>query len=334
MLFDQLGILTKRRFQMPSEVTARQSRKSARLQPSEELRRPDEHGQLPHIILTTYPDRPINELQADDILEINWTGVQTAIRDAVIRVKHEGDLSSSTMRETIQLIALALKKLEMEDAVFQRRLTNLPGIGFVGWLIALTPTAIGKRAREVIKTRRESLRKSQALGETRDTLFRLRVELAKAVDAKVDALLLLENQEYRKLQQHLASLQVICNTAKNILQDLCDLEEIEKKLARNNDAYHVSVRTNRMRKKQLESKLPAFIEFCEQHTGQEVTVNTDTVGVCLWQVLAELDAKASPYERQMEALRDARKQELYGSANASIDTDDQPNGEAVSLKSP
>lgn len=283
---------------MPTETTALEARKKQQLQPSEDLRRPNQHGQMPHIF-TTLPDLPLGELDIDDILEINWSGVATAVRDAIVRVKHEGDLSSATLRETIQLIALALRKLEADDADLQRRVRA--DIGF--W------------------ERRKTRKKVRALGATRETLFELRIELARVVDRRIDAVLMRESQEYRDLQQQLSSQPAIRSTAKSILEELDEVEKLEVRVTRQyHDAYasEATYEANKTRLAHLKSKLPAFIEFVSRQMKRGAKDWGD-VEVCLKQLIAEIDARTLPIERTMEAMRDVRKYELYAQAATVID---------------
>ena len=289
-----------------SEVT----QKNTQLHPSEELRRPDQHGQLPHIILTTSPDTPLRDLTIDDIVQINWHAVLTAIRDAIVRVKHEGDLSSATLRETIQLIALALKKLEAEDAYYRRLLVDHPRIGLIAWFIALWPGIYGQRVRKVLEARRRAQRKIVELEEVRDNLFEGRIELASEVDRRLDGVLLRENDEYLEMHRSLPQNAGIRAEAKVILDEFRHLDKLEQYVSSN----EISA-TGRRMMKQIREKMPAYIEFAAEQSGREIE-NQDRgrAEVCLRRLIAELDAKAEPIERAMEAMRDARKQELYGLA--------------------
>ena len=283
---------------MPTETTALEARKNQRLQPSEDLRRPNQHGQMPHVF-TTFPDLLLGQLEIDDILEINWSGVETAVRDAIVRVRHEGDLSSATLRETIQLIALALRKLEADDADLQRRVRS--DIGF--W------------------ERRRTRKRIRALGETRETLFNLRIELAGEVDRRIGDLLMLESSEYRGLQQRLASQPAIRGTARGILDELAEIEKLDVRVARQYHDRYVSVETyeaNRRRLGQLKEKLPAFIGFVALHMKRTVESRGE-VEICLKQLIAEIEAQTLPVEGAMEAMRDARKHELYAQAATAID---------------
>jgi hypothetical protein len=277
------------------EETALEQVKNQELQPAEDLRRPNKQGQMPHVILSTFPDIPLNQLEIDDILEVNWNGVHTVIRDAIVRVGHEGGLSSSTLRETIRLISLVLRKLDMDDGQLQRLLRS--NIGF--W----------KRLRI-----RWNIR---SLGKKRNMLFALRIELAEEVDAKIHAVLLQENVEYKKLQQELSGTKVaIGSTAHELLDDLARLKQLEIRLS--------SSYTNRdyrqedlAETKQLKAKLPSIYRFVVKNTGEEVN-SPGAAEVSLHQFIGEIDNQIAPIKLMMEAMRDARKQELYDQASAVV----------------
>ncbi len=307
---------------MSTDSTVRKATKALQLRPSAELRRPDEHGQLPHIFLTTYPDRSISELDVDDILEVNWQAVETAIEDSIIRVRHEGDLSSATVRETIQLVALALKKLEIDDAGLQRQLATRLDIGFWAWFVSLLPTESGMKLRLLVKDRKEAKGKRKALKKSRDAIFELRVELADEVDAKIDLMLRATDAEYRDLHQKASKFAPIIATAKAILADLEELDEVEQSLADCSDGAYSSVRQDRSRERQLEGKIPAFERFCAQHT-EEIIVNRGDIEIFVRQLLADYESRTEPFDGQMAGKRDAVKQKLYGEARALLE-DEMP----------
>lgn len=280
--------------------------RNGQLQPAEELRRPDRHGQLPHIIMTTSPDLPLHDLTVDDIVQFNWAAVLTAIRDGIVRVKHEGDLSSATLRETIQLVALALKKLEKDDAYFRRQIADRPRLGLMAWFIALWPGAYGQRVRKVIAARRQADRQIKELAEVRDRLFEGRVELAEAVDRRLDGLLLRESEEYRNLRSRLPQDSSARSMAKAILKDLHRLERLEQEANEVGlDGYEEEEAG------QIERKLSAYFRFASEHSGETVKDIGDAE-VCLCQLVDRLGAQSEPIERAMEEMRNARKQELYG----------------------
>jgi hypothetical protein len=168
--------------------------------------------------------------------------------------------------------------------------------------------------RQQIGARRHARRRLKMLGEVRTTLFDRRIELAEEVDKKVEQEII-ASEEYRVLQTNLAQFEATRATAFELLRQIVDLERLQLELAKDNDGDYPWVRENRQRRKQIEAKLPAFIDFCMSVvTPRSELRNFADVEVCLRQIVADLDAKAAPYEGPMAAMRDAKKRELYGDA--------------------
>lgn len=290
------------------------------LRPAEELRRPDKHGQLPHIILTLSPNTPLDELESDDIIEINWNGVLTAIRDATVRVEHEGDLSSSTLHETIQLIALALKRLEIEDADNRRASACSPRLGFFVWLVSWTPGSFGARARALISEHNTREDKIAKLLEIREKIFNGRVGLARLVDTRLQALLMRENAEYRELEERCSLSK--CETAKKILADFKKLANLQEKIAQ---GYYESddeedwdyEAEHQEQRRQLFEKIPAYLKFATEQSGKIINDIADAE-LFLRQLVDDFEARTEAVRLQMEAMRHERKRELYSHAAAAL----------------
>jgi hypothetical protein len=296
---------------MTKEAAAEEPPRSMQLHPSRSLHRPDKNGQLPHVFMTLTGDIPLAELTLDDILEVNWNGVKTSIQDTIVRVRHEGDLSSTTVRDTIRLLALVLRKLDMADGEIGQRLEATPGIGFWGWILSLLPTEGSRRLRVISGDRRRLKRKRKQLDGHHDEIFDMRVELADEIDKKIGAMLAARDPEYRELLEKLQTFQATRTTAKSILDDLASLEKLEVKLVNPNDLTDGDVLRQKIR--HLESKLPSFVAFCHRHGGELVRERGD-VGLFVHELAAGLDAQASPLEQVMLSKRETWKQELYAEA--------------------
>lgn len=283
------------------------------LHSAREMRQPDKDGQIPHIFMTLSPDIPLAELTLDDILEVNWNGVKTSIQDAIVRVRHEGDLSSATVRDTIRLIALALKKLGTADADLGHRLANLPGLGFWGWLLAPWPTLTGGKLRKIVRDRRRMKRQRRELDANHDAIFKMRIELAGEIDRKLGSVLTARDPEYHRLHLLIQPLHATRATADGILDDLQRLAKYEVDLVREFSFSDTQVLDKRM--KQIERKMPSFLAFCHRHGGE--VGKRDDVELFVRELCAKLEAETEPIEQIMAAKREAMKEELYAEAGDS-----------------
>ncbi len=295
------------------------SHATPQLRPAEELRRPDKHGQLPHIILTLSPNTPLDELESGDIVEINWNGVLTAIRDATVRVEHEGDLSSSTLHETIQLIALALKRLEIEDADNRRALARSPHLSFFVWLVACTPGSFGARARALISERGTLGGKIAELQAVREKIFQGRITLARLVDIRVHALLVRENAEYREMEKCCSRSKWV--TAKRILEDFKTLADLHEEIAQGYDLSYDGdkerEKENREQRRQLIEKVPVYLKFATEQSGKMIG-DIPNAEFFLRQSVDDFDTITAALHLQMGTLRNERKSELYSHAAAAL----------------
>ncbi len=292
---------------------------NAQQQTLADLRRPNEHVQFGHIFLTLCPDRPLDQLCLDDILDTNWQGVETAVRDAIVRVCHEGDLSSGTLQDTIRLVALALRKLESEDARLRRFVAEHPRVGLIAYLTALFPGPVGESVRKVIAARRNAAAKIVEFACVRDRLFEARIKLAEEVDESLDALLTNESAEYRELRESVPQLGAVAKTAAGILGEIKEWEELEVSIADQEDRRIGDADAkDTKRLQQLGGKQDAYCEFATAHCGQEIN-DLGTVEIALRQLVAEIKRKTEPVELRLQAMRDARKRELYGQAAAMFD---------------
>lgn len=278
------------------------------LHSARELRQPDKDGQIPHIFTTLDTAIPLAELTLDDILEVNWNGVETSVQDAIVRVRHEGDLSSATVRDTIRLVALVLRKLDTADAALARRIEHLPGLGFWGWLLYPWPGSGPRKIRAIARDRRRLKRQRRELDEHHDAIFDLRIELADEIDKKLGAMLAGKDPEYRGLLEKLQAFQSIRSTAKSIIADLESLERFEVKLVNPNDYTPGDVLRQKIA--QIKDKMPSYIAYCQRHGGAHVKLRGD-IELFVRELAADLDAQAAPIEQAMAAKREAWKQELY-----------------------
>lgn len=284
---------------------------SLQLHPARSMRRPDKDGQIPHIFLTLTGDIPLIELTLDDILEVNWNGVKTSIKDSITRVRHEGDLTSETVRDTIRLLSLVLRKLDVADDQLNQRLEVTHSIGFWGWVLSLLPTEGSRKLRAISGERRRLKRKRHELDEHHEEIFEMRVELAQEIDKKIGLLLTARDEEYRALLESLQSFQAVRTTAKSILDDLRSLEELEVKLV--NPLNFTDTDVLRKKIRQIEVKIPSFVAFCGRQDAAHVHKRGDVEQFVL-ELVTGLDAKAVPIEQVMAAKREAWKQELYAEA--------------------
>lgn len=298
---------------MTEKAAAQASPTSLQLHSAREMRQPDKDGQLPHLFMTLSSDIPINELTLDDILEVNWNGVKTSIQDALVRVRHEGDLTSATVRDTIRLVAFVLKKLGSAGADLERRIERHPSLGFWGWLVSLSPTATGGKLRGISRDRRRMKRQRKELDAHHDEIFEMRVEMAQEIDKKLDMVLASTDPAYHELLVRLQSGQAERTTARSILTELERLSTLESKLA---DMYSTDTRVSVTRRKitQINDKLRSFVDFCQRHGGEHVEDRNDAE-LFVREMLARLDAQAAPIEQVMAAKREAMKQELYAEAS-------------------
>lgn len=300
---------------MTEKTAAQAPPNPLQLQSARELRQPDRDGQLSHLFTTLSPDIPLAELALDDILEVNWNAVKTSIHDAVVRVRHEGDLTSVTVRDTIRLVALALKKLGSAGADLERRIESRPGLGFWGWFLWLWPTEAGSRLRAVVRDRRRMKAQRRQLDAHREEIFRMRIEMAREIDRKTGMALAAKDPEYHASLLRLQSSQSDRSTAKRILSDLESLTELEIERAgcnqMNSSDLHRGTLDLKMR--QIQDKMRSFIEFCRRAGGEHVKDRGD-VELFAAELAARLDAQATPIEQVMAAKREAMKRELYAEA--------------------
>ncbi|MEK7546321.1 MAG: hypothetical protein AAB554_04570 [Patescibacteria group bacterium] len=296
---------------MTKDAAVQEPPRSLQLHPSRSLHRPDKDGQMRHVFLTLTGDIPLAELTLDDILEVNWNGVKTSIKDAIVRVRHEGDLTSTTVRDTIRLLALVLRKLDVADGEIGQRLEATPGIGFWGWILSLLPTEGSRRLRAISGERGRLKRKRRELDEHHDEIFEMRIELAGEIDKKLGAMLASKDPEYRGLLEQLQAFQAVRTAAKSILNDLASLEELEVTLVDPDDGTSTDVLDQKIG--QITSKIPSFIAFCQRHEGMHVKKRGD-VELFVRELSADLDARAVPLEQVMQAKRESWKQELYAEA--------------------
>lgn len=267
---------------------------------------------LTHLFTTTSPCSSIHE----DVDEVNWQGIETELTQSIIRIEHEGELSTQIVQESCALLDIALQKLDLEDAVFQRILLQHPPLGFWEWVFIWTPTAAGKKRRGDIGARRYALRRSGIFREIRNRLLELRIRLAGVVDTKIDAILM-GVKEYANLHQNVVAIAGNRETCRSIYEQLQELEQIELSLAINDDDYKASVREKEMRRQQILLKMEAFAQFCltmsdQQTTGRAIrNFDRERIFVFVTHMLSSLDAQVRPHEQRMAAMRDAYKKNYY-----------------------
>lgn len=301
--------------------------KNLTLRSSAELRRPDQLGQIRHIFVLTSHDKPLAELDVDDIMQVNWHGAITMLRDATLAVQHEGGLSSQTLQETIRLTALVLRRLEYEDAEFQKKLTDFPPVGFLGWIIAALPI-FGANNRKIIGIRSQAKKKSNALGDIRDKIFKQREKLAKVVDQLIHDQLTAEDEVYRALSEGLRVTLPTRRTCRDILYQLERVDEIEQDLAHEHqrpkdhrDLNHEAELETEAQ--QISSRIGAYCAFYNQNAGAEAKVSKNNRGELharIAELLTRLDEADSPTEARLAAMRRVVKQRLYAEASETLGT--------------
>jgi hypothetical protein len=236
------------------------------LRPSAELRRPDRLGNLRHIVIITDMDRPIGELDVDDILQINWSGVFTAVKDAICRVKNEGDLSKETVRDTRDLIALALKRLEYENAECEKRLMDCqPMTAWWEYALLLFPGSYGKQLRTSLVLRHNALKKSRAFAIIRERIFDLRKEMGDAVTDAIGLHMWNTDEAYRTLTETYTALVGKLDYCKEIIREL----EWWDKIARRQ-------KQNPLEQKQIQKHCNSYHQFLNRMTSVTLLYSTET----------------------------------------------------------
>lgn len=284
--------------------------KFPKLRSPNEFRRPDVKGNLRHIVILTDLDKPISELDVDDIMQINWQGAMTAIRDSIIRIDSEGDLFSSTLQETMALLAFVLKRLEYEDAEYQKKLLDcLPPEGFMEWLMVFLPGTIGSRFRSDLRMRIYAKKKSRALGKIREELFALRTKIGEAVDKSIHRYLVFADADYRALDE---KYEALSKSIEQCARIICELERYEY-IGRRDYLLNLKLSNER---NQMESRFLSHVNFLDSaigatYNGRRYVIDGSALLGSSRKILSRLHSQEEPLRCAMGAARDKMKQQIY-----------------------
>ena len=182
---------------------------------AQEMPRPASSIDTSKAIVTFNDPAPLASIDIKDIVHISWPRVANELREAIFRIKEEGQLDSEHLADTIILITLVVRKLNEEDAEAKEALEHNPKLAFFQQLLGLLPTEIGARVREMIVGRFKAEKQAEALEATSTEIHALRLQLTTTINDKLHARLLNTDREYFSMNQESERLRIILSQGSN-----------------------------------------------------------------------------------------------------------------------